>query len=55
MVALLDGRDYVSPDDIKYIAKDVLRHRIGRTYEAQVQKISTDSIIEEILESVAIL
>lgn len=52
--ALLDGRDYVTPDDIKYIALDVLRHRIGRSYEALAQRISPDTIIGEILESVKI-
>lgn len=52
IVALLDGRDYVTPDDIKYIALDVLRHRIGRTYDAIAQNISVDQIIGEILESV---
>lgn len=53
--ALLDGRDYVTPEDIKYIAYDVLRHRIGRSYEALAQKISTEQIIREILESVDIV
>lgn len=54
VTALLAGRDYVTPDDIKYIALDVLRHRIGRTYEALAEKISTDEIVTEILESVKI-
>jgi MoxR-like ATPase len=54
IVALLDDRDYVLPDDVKYIAHDVLRHRIGRSYEAMAQKISTDDIIVEILESVRV-
>jgi MoxR-like ATPase len=48
------GRDYVTPDDVKFIALDVLRHRIGRSYEALAEKISTDEIIREILESVRI-
>lgn len=52
--ALLEGRDYVTPDDVKFIALDVLRHRIGRSYEALAEKISTDEIIREILESVRI-
>ena len=52
--ALLSGRDNVSPDDIKYIAHDVLRHRIGLSYEALANKISTDDIIEEILGKVRI-
>lgn len=52
--ALLAGRDYVSPDDIKYIARDILRHRIGLSYEALANRISTDDIIEEILGKVRI-
>ena len=52
--ALLAGRDYVSPDDIKYIAHDILRHRIGLSYEALANRISTDDIIEEILGKVRI-
>lgn len=52
--ALLDGRDYVTPDDIKYIAFDVLRHRIGRSYESIANNISTDDIIRELLENVKI-
>ena len=53
--ALLDGRDYVTPEDIKYIAYDVLRHRIGRSFEALAEKISTEQVIREILESVDIV
>ncbi|GAB0174485.1 MAG: MoxR family ATPase [Candidatus Altimarinota bacterium] len=52
--ALLDGRDYVTPDDIKYISYDVLRHRIGRSYESIADNIAPDEIIREILESVKI-
>lgn len=48
--AFMDGRDYVTPDDIKEICKDVLRHRIGLTYEAQADRISTENIIDELLQ-----
>lgn len=48
--AFMDGRDYVTPDDIKEICKDVLRHRIGLTYEAQADRISTEDIIDELLQ-----
>ncbi len=54
VVALLEGRDYVTPDDIKYIAHDILRHRIGLSYEAVSEGISTDDIISEILAKVRI-
>lgn len=48
--AFMDGRDYVIPDDIKEICKDVLRHRIGLTYEAQADRISSEDIIDELLQ-----
>lgn len=49
--ALLNGRDYVLPEDIKYIVYDILRHRIILSYEALSQNITTDYIITEILEN----
>ncbi|MCX8058541.1 MAG: MoxR family ATPase [Spirochaetes bacterium] len=49
--ALINGRDYVLPEDIKYIAYDILRHRIILSYEALSQNITTDYIITEILEN----
>ena len=48
--AFMDGRDYVTPDDIKEICKDVLRHRIGLTYEAQADRITSEDIIDELLQ-----
>ena len=48
--AFMDGRDYVIPDDIKEICKDVLRHRIGLTYEAQADRITSEDIIDELLQ-----
>jgi MoxR-like ATPase len=54
IVALMDGRDYTTPDDIKYIAHDILRHRIGLSYEAISEHITTDSIISKILDTVRI-
>jgi MoxR-like ATPase len=48
--AFMDGRNYVTPEDIKEICKDVLRHRIGLTYEAQAERISTENIIDELLQ-----
>ncbi|ADI31497.1 AAA family ATPase [Staphylothermus hellenicus] len=47
--ALIDGRSYVIPDDIKFVAKPVLRHRIILRPEAEFEGITTDQIIEDIL------
>jgi len=52
--AYLRGNDFVSPIDIALIFKDVLRHRIILSYEAEADGITTDEIIQEILEAVRI-
>jgi len=49
--AFIEGRDYVVPDDIKAMVYDVLRHRILLSYEAEAENISSENIIEEILET----
>ena len=53
-IAYLKGQDYVSPLEIAYIAKEILRHRIILSYEAQAEEITTDEIIEKILTAVPI-
>lgn len=50
--AILDGRTYVIPDDVKKIAKPILRHRILLNYEGKISSYSTDDVIDEILENV---
>jgi MoxR-like ATPase len=52
--AYLRGKDFVSPVDIAYVAKEVLRHRIIMSYEAEAEEISSDVVIEKVLETVAI-
>ncbi len=53
-VAFLKGRDYVSPIEVAYIAKEVLRHRIILSYEAQAEGITQDMIVEKVLGIVPI-
>lgn len=53
-VAWLNGRDYVTPDDIRFIVHDVLRHRIILSYEANVARMSADKVIDELLKIVAV-
>jgi MoxR-like ATPase len=48
--ALMSGRNYVVPQDVKDVAFDVLRHRIMLNYEAEAENVAVDSIIKEILE-----
>jgi MoxR-like ATPase len=52
--ALLQGRSYVVPDDIKSIGPDVLRHRIILSYEAEAQGINTDAIIERLFAAIPV-
>ena len=52
--ALLKGRGYVIPEDVRAICYDVLRHRIGLSYEAEAQDLSADELIKEILNRVEV-
>lgn len=52
--ALLQGRNYVTPHDIKSVAPDVLRHRVMLTYEAEAEERTPDSVIQTILDSVPV-
>jgi MoxR-like ATPase len=47
--AFLNKRGYVIPEDVRSICKDVLRHRIGLTYEAEAENVNVEQIINEIL------
>ena len=51
--AYLRGRDFVSPDDVKAIAPDVLRHRVLLTFEAEAENVTSDAVIARVLERVA--
>lgn len=52
--AFMQGRGYVIPEDIKAICKDVMRHRIGITYEAEAENTSSENIIDDILKTVQV-
>ena len=52
--ALVHGRAYATPQDVKEIAHDVLRHRILLTYEAEAEGITSDKIIDKILSEVPV-
>ncbi len=52
--AMLDGRGYVTPHDVKTIAMDVLRHRVIVSYEAEAQEITSEAIIRRILDTLAV-
>ena len=50
--ALLDGRTYATPHDVKRVALDVLRHRVLVTYEAEADGVRPDAVIEAVLAAV---
>ena len=52
--AVLQGRGYVIPEDVRAVCHDVLRHRIGLTYEAEANNITTDEVITDILDKVVV-
>ena len=52
--AFIDGRGYVTPEDVKAVAKDVLRHRVIITYEAEAEDLTSDDIIDRVLQGVAV-
>jgi MoxR-like ATPase len=52
-LAWLDGRDFVTPDDIRGVAHDVLRHRLILSFEAEANGISANQVIDRLLKTVA--
>jgi len=52
--AFMNKRGFVIPDDVKAIAKDVLRHRIGLTYEAEAENYTPERLVDEILASIQV-
>jgi MoxR-like ATPase len=52
--AFIKRRGYVIPEDIRAVSMDILRHRVGLTYEAEAENISSEEIISEILNAVEV-
>jgi len=53
-LAWLDGRDYVTPDDVQTMAYDVLRHRILLTFEAEAEGMTADSVLQRLIDRVPV-
>ena len=51
--AFLRGRAFVTPEDVKAIAPDVLRHRVLTTYEAEAEEVTSDAIVTRVLDAIA--
>jgi MoxR-like ATPase len=52
--AFLQGRAFVIPEDVRAIAPDVMRHRLGLTYEAEAENISSGDIVHQIINNVEV-
>jgi MoxR-like ATPase len=52
--AFLNRRGYVIPEDVRSIAKDVLRHRIGLTYEAEAENVKAEHVIDDVLKAITV-
>ena len=52
--AFIEKRGYITPEDIRYIGKDILRHRIILTYEAEAEELSSDDVIDRLFESIEV-
>ena len=52
--AFLKGRGYVIPEDVRAVCHDVMRHRIGLSYEAEANNIGADEVISEIVDKIAV-
>jgi len=52
--AFLRNRGYVIPEDVRAVCHDVMRHRLGLTYEAEANNITSDEIISNILDKIAV-
>lgn len=50
--AFLNKRGFVIPEDVRSICKDVLRHRIGLTYEAEAENVNVENVVEEVLKQI---
>ncbi|MDG2123508.1 MAG: MoxR family ATPase [Verrucomicrobiales bacterium] len=53
-VAFLEGRGYVTPQDVKTVAMDVMRHRVSVTYEAEAEELTSEDLVGKVLETVPV-
>ena len=53
-LAFINGRGYVTPEDVKQVGPDILRHRVIVTYEAEAEEITSESIIKQIFDQIEV-
>ena len=52
--AFLEHRGYITPEDVRYVGKDVLRHRIILTYEAEAEEMTSEDVTQRLFDSIEI-
>ena len=52
--AFIDGRGYVIPEDVRYIGKDVLRHRVLLSYEAEAEEVTSEELIDQLFKEIPV-
>ena len=52
--AFLQGRGFVTPEDIKQVAPDILRHRVVVSYEAEAEEITSTDIVQRVLDQIEV-
>ena len=52
--AFIDGRGYVIPEDVRYIGKDVLRHRMLLSYEAEAEEVTSEELIDQLFKEIPV-
>ena len=52
--AFIKRRGYVIPEDVRAVCHDVLRHRIGLSYEAEAESVTTEQVIDKILNTIEV-
>ncbi|MFN4174593.1 MAG: AAA family ATPase, partial [Parachlamydiaceae bacterium] len=53
-LAFLSGRSFVTPNDVKSLAKDILRHRIKLSYEAEAEDLTADDIVQKLIDRIKV-
>jgi MoxR-like ATPase len=53
-IAAIRGRDFVTPEDIQFVTKPVLNHRLILTPEAEMEGLTTENVIDEILQTIEV-
>ena len=53
-VAFLEGRGFVTPEDVRAVAMDVMRHRIIVTYEAEAEEVTPEDVVQRVLDTIEV-